>query len=232
MRRMPRIPALLLLILALACKAPHAPAPAETPAPQQRVPAPVMSAHGADWLERPAREREERPQLVLDAMQLREGDAVAEIGAGTGYFARRIARAVGPRGVVYANDIQSEMLDLMRTYAAREKLTNIRPILGTEADPKLPANTLDWILLVDVYHEFQQPQPMLARMREALKPTGRVMLVEYRGDGTTARHIRPEHRMTKEQVLQEWTPAGYRLESISEALPSQRMFIFSRHPDR
>jgi ubiquinone/menaquinone biosynthesis C-methylase UbiE len=145
-----------------------------------------MSSHGADWLERPEREAEERPQLVLDAMQLREGDVVAEIGAGTGYFARRIARAVGPRGIVYANDIQPEMLDLMRTYAAREQLTNIRPVLGTETDPKLPANTLDWILLADVYHEFQQPRPMLARMREALKPTGRVMLVEYRGDGTTA----------------------------------------------
>ena len=215
------------LLLALACKAPQPAVPTETRA-ALRVPAPVMSAHGADWLERPEREAEERPQVVIDAMQLREGDVVAEIGAGTGYFARRIARVVGPTGIVYANDIQPEMLELLRTYAAREQLTNITPILGTEVDPKLPANSLDWILLVDVYHEFQKPQPMLARMRDALKPGGRVMLVEYRADGTTARHIKPEHRMTKEQVLKEWIPAGYRLESISEALPSQRMFVFTR----
>lgn len=232
---------LLLLLLAIACKAAQSGDPVDSrtldrtasqaapAAPiSNRVPAPVMSSHGADWLERPEREIEERPDLVLEAMQLREGDVVAEIGAGSGYFSRRVARAVGPRGVVYANDIQPEMIDLIRTYAARENLTNIKPILGGEIDPKLPANSVDWILLVDVYHEFQQPQPMLARMREALNPNGRVMLVEYRADGTTAQHIRPEHRMTREQVLQEWLPAGYRLESVSEALPSQRMFIFSK----
>lgn len=218
-----------LLLAAFACKVPQTP-PAATSTQQTsaRVPAPVMSSHGADWLERPEREIEERPDLVLQAMQLREGDVVAEIGAGSAYFSRRVARAVGPRGVVYANDIQPEMIELIRTYAAREKLTNITPILGGETDPKLPANSLDWILLVDVYHEFQQPQPMLARMREALKPSGRVMLVEYRGDGTTAQHIRPEHRMTKEQVLKEWLPAGYRLVSVSEVLPSQRMFVFAK----
>lgn len=226
-RGMRRTTALLLFLLALACNGPQ-PLPRTDAAAPARVPAPVMSAHGADWLERPEREREERPDLVLEAMQLRDGDVVAEIGAGSGYFARRVARAVGPRGIVYANDIQPEMLDLVRTYAAREGLTNIRPILGTETDPKLPPGSVDWILLVDVYHEFQQPRPMLARIREALKPDGRVMLVEYRGEGTTARHIRPEHRMTRDQVLNEWLPAGFRLESVSEALPSQRMFVFSK----
>lgn len=224
MPRMKRI--VFVLLFALACKAPQPAIKSDAPAPA-RVPAPVMSAHGADWLERPEREVEERPDLVLAAMQLREGDVVAEIGAGSGYFARRIARVVGPQGIVYANDIQPEMIDLIRSYSAREGLTNVRPILGGEIDPKLPAKSIDWILLVDVYHEFQKPQPMLARMREALNPDGRVMLVEYRGDGDSAKHIREEHRMTKEQVLREWIPAGYKLESISEVLPSQRMYIFS-----
>jgi predicted methyltransferase len=214
------------LLFALACKAPQPAIKSDAPAPA-RTPAPVMSAHGADWLERPEREVEERPDLVLAAMQLREGDVVAEIGAGSGYFARRIARVVGPNGIVYANDIQPEMIELIRSYAAREGLTNVRPILGGEIDPKLPPKSVDWILLVDVYHEFQKPQPMLARMREALKPDGRVMLVEYRGEGDSAKHIRDEHRMTKEQVLREWIPAGYKLESISEVLPSQRMYIWS-----
>ena len=193
-----------------------------------RTPAPVMSAHGADWLERPEREREEKPQLVIEAMHLKRGDVVGEVGAGSGYMARRAAKAVGPKGVVYANDIQPEFMEMLRSSARRERLTNIVPILGTETDPMLPKGALDWILLVDVYHEFQQPAPMLARMREALKPTGRIMLVEYRLDGDTALHIRPEHRMTKEQVLREWEPAGYKLEQIVETLPSQRMFIFSK----
>ena len=225
---MKRIVALLLLLVAAACKVPQQVSPAPRSEGAARVPAPVMSSHGADWLERPEREIEERPDLVLAAMQLREGDVVAEIGAGSGYFARRMARAVGATGVVYANDIQPEMIELIRANAAREQLTNIRTVLGGEVDPKLPPNSLDWILLVDVYHEFQQPQPMLARMREALEPNGRVMLVEYRGDSDTAQHIRPEHRMTKEQVLKEWLPAGYKLDSVSEVLPSQRMFVFSK----
>jgi predicted methyltransferase len=227
---------LLLLAFSLACRSPH---PVSTTVPQPadgrsiaafsgRTPANVMSAHGASWLERPERESEEKPELVIEAMHLEDGDVVAEVGAGSGYMARRVARAVAPHGVVYANDIQPEMIDLIRSNDARERISNIVPILGNETDPKLPIRAADWILLVDVYHEFQKPRPMLARMREALKPSGHVMLVEYRGDGSSAEQIRPEHRMTREQVLSEWLPAGYRLESVSEALPSQRMFIFSR----
>jgi predicted methyltransferase len=226
---------LLILFIPLACRSPH---PAATGEPQSsvgrppasvasRTPATVMSAHGASWLERPEREREERPELVIAAMHLKDGDVVAEVGAGSGYMARRAAHAVAPHGVVYANDIQPEMIDLIRSNDDRDHISNITPILGSETDPRLPGG-VDWILLVDVYHEFQQPAPMLARIRDALKPTGHVMLVEYRGEGSTADQIRPEHRMTREQVLSEWIPAGYRLESVSEALPSQRMFIFAK----
>jgi predicted methyltransferase len=232
---------LLLLAFSLACRNPHpvatsvlqtaAPGGAAAAAPGERTPANVMSAHGSSWLERPEREAEEKPDLVIAAMRLKDGDVVAEVGAGSGYMARRAARAVAPHGVVYANDIQPEMIDLIRSNDERERIANIVPILGSETDPRLPEGAADWILLVDVYHEFQQPKPMLARMRQALKPGGHVMLVEYRGEGTSAEQIRPEHRMTKEQVLGEWLPAGYLLESVSEALPSQRMFIFTiSHP--
>jgi len=220
-------PLAILLPILLAC---HDAAPVVSRVSQApaRVPAPVMSAHGADWLERAEREAEEQPQLVIDAMKLRPGDVVAEVGAGSGYMTRRLARAVAPTGVVYANDIQSEMLDRLRENAARERITGIVPILGSEEDPKLPKGALDWILLVDVYHEFQQPAPMLARMRESLKAKGKIALVEYRAEGDSADHIRAEHRMSREQVLGEWLPAGYRLESIVESLPSQRLFIFSK----
>ena len=212
--------ALIALVLLLGCRA-----PAPAPPAQERVPAPVMSAEGADWLERADRDTEERPDLVLAAMQLKDGDVVADVGAASGYFTRRLARAVAPRGKVYANDIQPEMLDKLKERAELEGLPNIVTVLGTETDPKLPANTLDWILLVDVYHEFQQPAPMLAALRAALKPDGRVALVEYREDAT---HIREEHRMSIEQVVREWTAGGFRLVRIDESLPVQRLFIFEK----
>ena len=105
-------------------------------------------------------------------MGLRDGDVVADLGAGTGYFTRRLAKAVAPSGRVYAVDIQPEMIDLLKRNVEKAGLTNVVPVLGTGDDPKLPTGALDWILLVDVYHELQQPKAMLARMREALKPDG------------------------------------------------------------
>jgi ubiquinone/menaquinone biosynthesis C-methylase UbiE len=199
---------------------------------EERRPASVMTYHGASWLERAERETEQKPQEVIKVMGLRDGNVVADVGCGTGYFARRMARAVGPKGLVYAVDIQKEMLDLLREYAEKEKVTNVVPVLGGGDDPRLPPGSLDWILLVDVYHEFQEPKPMLARMREALKADGRVALIEYRGEGDSAGHIRKEHRMTVEQVLGEWLPAGYRLVARHEFLPTQHFFVFERADDR
>lgn len=204
-----------LLLAALSCQ--------DAAVAPPRTPAGVVSPSSVDWLERASRETEERPEIVIAAMKLRNGDVVADIGAGSGFYTRRLARAVAPRGRVYANDIQSEMLDALRRNADRDGLTNIIPTLGTETDPKLPANTFDWVLLVDVYHEFQQPRPMLEAIRASLKPGGRVALVEYR---ETTTHIRAEHRMSKEQVLAEWLPAGFRLERIVEAMPMHRLYIF------
>jgi predicted methyltransferase len=193
-----------------------------------RRPAQVMGWQGADWLEREGREGEQRPGEVIKTMGLKDGDLVADLGCGTGYFARRMARAVAPSGRVYAVDIQPEMLERMKPLLEQEKITNVLPVLGLPDDPRLPKGGLDWILLVDVYHEFQQPKPMLARMRESLKPNGRVALVEYRLEGDSALHIRAEHRMSPEQVLAEWGPAGFRLVARHEFLPTQHFFVFAK----
>lgn len=232
--------ALLLLTLSLpallpaaACKAaPQAASPATplVPGAPPRTPANVMPFHGAAWLEREGREEAERPDVVLAAMDLAPGMRVAEVGAGTGFFARRIARVVAPGGKVYAVDIQPEMLDLLREYAARDGIANIEPVLGTETDPQLPRGGIDRMLLVDVYHEFQQPMPMLQRMRESLAPGGRVIVVEYRAEDDSAAHINPAHRMTVEQVLAEWLPAGFELVERRETLPSQHLFVFRARP--
>jgi ubiquinone/menaquinone biosynthesis C-methylase UbiE len=197
--------------------------------PPPRKPAQVMSAHGggADWLEREGRAELEKPDVTIAAMNLHDGDTVADIGAGTGFYSRRLARAVAPSGKVYANDIQPEMLERLKELAAEEGIANIVPVLGTETDLKLPAGTFDWVLLVDVYHELQQPEVMLQEIREALKPNGRVALVEYRLEGSSASHISLEHRMSVEQVTAEWTAAGFLLERTLEELPSQHLFILT-----
>jgi predicted methyltransferase len=197
-----------------------------------RRPAPVMGWQGAGWLEREDRDREQRPDEVIRTMGLRDGDVVADVGAGTGYFTRRLAWAVAPRGRVYAVEIQPEMIALLKQGVEKAGLTNVVPVLGTAEDPRLPPAALDWILLVDVYHELQQPKAVLAKMREALKPTGRVALVEYRLEGPTALHIRKEHRMSPKQVLAEWEPAGFRLAARHEFLPTQHFFVFEKAPDR
>jgi ubiquinone/menaquinone biosynthesis C-methylase UbiE len=193
----------------------------------KREPANVMSYEKADWLEREGRAEKEKPEMVIEAMEIRPGMTVAEIGAGSGFFSRRLAKAVGPTGKVYAEDIQPEMLDLLKKNDAKEGITNVVTILGTETDPKLPAQGIDRILLVDVYHEFQKPEPMLASIRDSLAPGGTVILVEYRLEGETASHINIKHRMSVDQVLSEWTGAGFLLLNQVETLPSQHLFIFS-----
>jgi predicted methyltransferase len=199
---------------------------------KERRPAPVMGAGGAGWLERQDRDEEQRPAEVIRTMGLRDGDVVADLGAGTGYFTRPMAAAVAPSGRVYAVDIQPEMIALLKRSVEKAGIANVVPVLGAADDPRLPRESLDWLLLVDVYHEFQQPKAMLARMREALKPTGRVALIEYRLEGLSAVHIREEHRMSPQQVLAEWEPAGFRLVKRHEFLPTQHFFVFEKAPDR
>jgi len=187
-----------------------------------------MSYRGANWLERDDRYLLEQPDRVIATMQLKSGDVVADIGSGSGYFTRRLAKAVLPSGTVYGVDIQPEMNAILAENCKQEGITNVEIILSEEADPKLAAESVDWMLLVDVYHEFQQPIPMLAKMREALKPGGKVALLEYRLHGDTGAHIKLDHRMSVEQVLAEWEPAGFRLVTRHEFLPTQHMFIFEK----
>ena len=226
--RIPRAVAASFVLLAVcACAAQPAPV-----SPADRRPATVMSWRGADWLERAGREQEQRPDEIISTMGLKDGDVVADFGCGTGYFARRMARAVAPRGRVYAVDIQPEMLGLLKRLVDKDGLGNVVPVLAETDDPKLPAGVLDWILLVDVYHELQRPKATLARLREALAPNGKVAVIEYRLEGLTALHIREEHRMSPTQVLAEWGPAGFRLTARHEFLPTQHFFVFEKAPGR
>ena len=187
--------------------------------------APVMGMGGADWLVRSEREREEAPDRALDAIKLTKGDVVADIGAGVGYFTWRMAERVGPEGRVYATDIQPRMLEQLNRNITARGLTNVVAVLGTEDDPKLPAGKLDLALLVDVYHEFAQPRKMLARIRESLQPSGRLVLLEYRKEDPSV-PIRIEHKMTVQEVRAEIEPEGFRFETSLETLPRQHILIF------
>ncbi len=188
----------------------------------------VMSYRGAPWLERESRAEEEDTAALMEFLDLQEGQTVADLGCGSGYYTRRMAERVGPTGTVFAVDVQPEMLAILRENAAQAGLQNIVAVQGRDDDPYLPDGEIDWILLVDVYHEFQQPGAVLERMLESLAPGGRIALAEYRLDGTSAAHIKPEHRMSIDQVLKEWEPAGFELVEIWEELPTQHLFIFKR----
>lgn len=193
---------------------------------RHRVPADYMSFHGAEWLEREGRVTEELPERVLDAMMLEAGDIVADIGCGSGYYARRIARRVQPGGTVYCEDIQSEMLEIMQTLAKRDGIGGIRPVLGTPTDSMLPTGEVDWIIIADVYHEMSDPESMLAGLRKVLSPDGRVALLEYRVEDGTGDRIKADHTMSVRQVLQEWESAGFELVELHEFLPTQHLFFF------
>ena len=186
-----------------------------------------MSISGADWLDRSEREMEENPEAALEALKIQKGMFVADVGAGTGYFTVRIARRVGPTGRVFANDVQPDMLARLQDNVEKEHLNNVEPVLGTQTDPKLPAGKLDMILMVDVYHEFSQPQQMLQRMKTALKADGRLVLIEYRKEDPTI-PIRPEHKMSAQEVKAEVEAEGYRLMQTLKALPRQNIFVFRK----
>jgi ubiquinone/menaquinone biosynthesis C-methylase UbiE len=187
----------------------------------------VMGYQGADWLDRSERIEEEQPDRALDVIKLESGSTVADVGAGSGYISVKMARRVGPAGKVYANDIQPEMLALLQERLAKMKITNVEPVLGTTDDPKLPAGAIDLILMVDVYHEFQQPQAMLRRMREALKPNGRLVLLEYRKEDPSI-PILYEHKMSVAEAKLEVEAEGFKLANVSEVLPRQHILIFNR----
>ena len=187
----------------------------------------VMGAAGADWLTRPEREAEEQPDRALDLIGIATDSTIADVGAGNGYITWRLAQRAGPKGKVYAVDIQREMLDMLRKNMRDRKIVNVEPILGAFDDPKLPAGAIDLIILVDVYHEFSEPQKMVRKMRESLKPDGRLVLLEYRGEDPAV-PIRPEHKMTVQQVKAELEPEGLRLDKLMDDLPRQHILIFRK----
>lgn len=192
-----------------------------------RAIAPVMGVAGADWLERPERDAEEATGVAIRALGLTRGMVVADIGAGSGYYTVRMAREVGPAGKVYATDIQPGMLDLLRRNVSRAGLDNVVPLLGAPDDPKLPADTLDLALMVDVYHELSSPQEFVRRLRPALKRSGRLVLLEYRKEDARV-PIRPEHKMSVAEVRAELEPEGFRLSSVLNDLPWQHILVLTR----
>ena len=191
-----------------------------------------MSHQGAPWLERDERETEEAPHRLVSGLGLKPGDQVGDVGAGSGYLTWRMARMVGPTGKVYANDIQPEMIAILRTNLLARGITNVVPVLGTPTDPKLPNNTLDLIILVDVYHECDHPMEMTRRMTDALKPGGRLVFVEYRGEERWI-PIKPLHKMTAAQVRSEMAvhPGLEFVENLTN-LPRQHILVFRKKTDR
>jgi len=182
---------------------------------------------GAAWLDRADREEREQPERVLDALRLSPGMTVADVGAGTGYFTVRLARRVGKAGRVYATEISPEMLRLVDARVSRERLPNVQLELATATDARLPARCCDLVLLVDVYHELTDPPAVMGGIRRALKETGRLVLVEYRGEDAQLA-IKPEHKMTLARLRSELEPMGFAFVESLEFLPDQRIAIFTR----
>jgi predicted methyltransferase len=186
-----------------------------------------MGVGGAPWLDREEREAEEAPTRALSIIQVAPGSTVADIGAGSGYFTERLARLVGPDGRVYAADIQAGMLDLIRARLARERIGNVTLILSAPNDPKLPPGAIDLALMVDVYHELHDPQAVLGRLRESLKPAGRLVLVEYKGEDPSI-PILPSHKMTVAQAKLEVEAEGFVLTTTDSSLPRQHVLVFTK----
>ena len=187
----------------------------------------VMGPGGIEWLDRPQREEEEHPAKVLDSLDIRPGDVVADLGAGSGYFTFRMAPKVGKTGKVLAVEIQVAMLNTLQARAAAMKATNVEVVRGTEIDPHLPVNSINLVLLVDVYHEMSYPFEVMTRVREALKPGGRVVFVEYRKEDPAIR-IKEVHKMSVEQLEREMNAVGLVRVRTVETLPLQHIVIFEK----
>ena len=190
-----------------------------------RVIAPVMGYEGADWLDRPEREFEEQPSKAVKALGIKPGQVVADVGAGSGYYTVRLAKQVGPNGRVYATDIQPEMIVFLQRRLERERIENVELVQATETNPRLPEGRFDLILMVDVYHELSQPQEVLRRLRPALKPDGRLVLIEFRKESEWV-PIREEHKMSVKEARMELEAEGYRFDRVIDVLPWQHILVF------
>jgi len=187
----------------------------------------VMGWQGAEWLERSEREFEEAPDKALEALGTLTGLTVADVGAGSGYFTVRLSARVGTSGRVYANDLQPEMLKMLAARLARENVRNVTLVQGAVDDVKLPPAAIDLVLMVDVYHECSEPQKMLRAIRAALKPGGRLVLLEYRKEDPEV-PIRFEHKMSIAEARQELEAEGFTLSRVDDRLPRQHILIFAK----
>lgn len=190
-----------------------------------RVIAQTMHWKGAEWLMRRVREQEEGPSQMREQLHVKPGMVVCDMGCGNGFHTLPLAEMVGEKGKVYAVDVQPEMIEMLKRNIESKGLKNIVPINSLYHDPKLPPNTCDMILLVDVYHEFSHPVQMLASMRAALKPDGQLVLVEFRAEDDTV-PIKPEHKMSKAQINKEMNANGFKLVREFDGLPWQHLMFF------
>jgi ubiquinone/menaquinone biosynthesis C-methylase UbiE len=186
-----------------------------------------MSASGAEWLTRKSREREEQPRKLLTALQVQPHQHVCDFGCGNGYYTLQLARQVGPRGKVFAVDIQQEMLTLLEQRARPRGLSNIEPVLATLTDPRLPPRQLDLVLMVDVYHELSEPAVILQAIYASLNATGRVAIVEFREEDPQV-PILPLHKMSQAQVMKELSANNFKLVRQFDGLPWQHVLFFAR----
>jgi ubiquinone/menaquinone biosynthesis C-methylase UbiE len=188
--------------------------------------APVMGWQGADWLERSEREQEESPDVAVRLLQIPQGATVADIGAGSGYITLLLSAAVGPSGRVFANDLQPQMIEILRRRLASRNVTNVTLVQGAIDDPNLPPAAIDLAVMVDVYHELSRPQAILQKLRAALKPGGRLVLLEYRKEDP-AIPIKFEHKMSIQEAKAELEAEGFKLSKVDESLPRQHILIFT-----
>jgi protein-L-isoaspartate O-methyltransferase len=192
---------------------------------KRRQIAPVTSVAMADWLNRPEREAEEQPDRVIDALNIKRGNTVIDLGAGTGYFTWRLARQVGIEGRVVAVDVQQGMLDRLRRNLEGRGVSNVQLVLGEPGDPRIPPNYADLVLLVDVYHEIAQPEAMMDHVRRGLKPGGRVVVIEYRKEDADI-PLPPVRKMTVAEVRSELEPLGFRFVEAMDFVPTQHIIVF------
>ena len=185
----------------------------------------VMGPSGILWLERPERASEEQPHLVIEALEIEPGQTVADLGAGSGYYSFRIAPLVGPTGKVLAIDIEPAMLEAISERARRERIANVTTVRSSVRDPNLPPRSVDLLFMVDVYHELEFPYEVMTQVRAALKPDGRVALIEYRAEDPDVL-IKPLHKMSERQVRREMQAAGFKHVKTVRTLPLQHLIVF------